>query len=133
MWNQYPNTNVQMTQNTYCKLAKSINTEMNNANVSNNQLSNKSQIFVQKINTFISDNSNINNKLEQNNDDLKENIDKYNTIQQKIKESFTNKSDILNGILSDTDLVVLHENYSYIFWNILAIASVILTLKVINK
>ena len=43
-----------------------------------------------------------------------------------------NMNDI-NGMLSDTDLIVLQENYSYILWSILAVGILTITLSTIKK
>ena len=39
----------------------------------------------------------------------------------------------LNGMLNDTDLRVLQENYSYMLWSILAVGLVTITLNTIKK
>jgi hypothetical protein len=39
----------------------------------------------------------------------------------------------INGMLSDTDLIVLQENYSYILWSILAVGILTITLSTIKK
>ena len=39
----------------------------------------------------------------------------------------------INSMLSDTDIKLLQENYSYIFWSILAIALLTVTIKEIKK
>ena len=39
----------------------------------------------------------------------------------------------INGMLSDTDLRVLQENYSYIFWSILAVGLLTITVNNFKK
>ena len=39
----------------------------------------------------------------------------------------------LNSMLSDTDIRVLQENYSYIFWSILAVGLLTITVSQIKK
>jgi hypothetical protein len=39
----------------------------------------------------------------------------------------------INSMLSDTDITVLQENYSYIFWSILAIGLLTVTINQIKK
>jgi hypothetical protein len=39
----------------------------------------------------------------------------------------------INSMLSDTDIRVLQENYSYIFWSILAVGLLTITVNQIKK
>jgi hypothetical protein len=39
----------------------------------------------------------------------------------------------VNGMLSNTDIVVLQENYNYIFWSVLAIGIVTVTINLMKK
>jgi hypothetical protein len=39
----------------------------------------------------------------------------------------------INGMLTDTDLIVLQENYSYIFWSILALGVLTITINTMKK
>jgi hypothetical protein len=39
----------------------------------------------------------------------------------------------VNSMLSDTDIRVLQENYSYIFWSILAVGLITVTITQIKK
>ena len=49
-----------------------------------------------------------------------------------IVEGMRNLSDI-NGQLLDTDLRVLQENYSYIFWSVLALGLLTVTVSTMKK
>ena len=55
------------------------------------------------------------------------NIEGMTTMGQNL-----NMNDI-NGMLSDTDLSVLEGNYKYIFWSVLAIGLVTITVNMMNK
>ena len=71
-------------------------------------------------------------------------LEKYKNINIKIKqeldlqsnnnniEGMHNMNDI-NGMLSDTDLIVLQANYKYIMWSILAVGLLTITINVIKK
>jgi hypothetical protein len=63
---------------------------------------------------------NINKKLQSNN-----NIEGMNNMDLNIND--------INGMLSDSDIRVLQENYSYIFWSILAIGLLTVTINQTNK
>lgn len=61
-------------------------------------------------------------------------IDKYfedlNNINNKISED-TNRG--VENILKDSDIVVLQKNYEYLFWSILAIGTVLVSINVVKK
>jgi hypothetical protein len=59
-------------------------------------------------------------------------IDKYLNEMKNVvvqKDSMTN----IQNILTDTDLLVLQKNYSYLFWSILAVGTVLVSINVMNK
>jgi len=39
----------------------------------------------------------------------------------------------INGLLKDSDLHVLQENYGYIFWSILAVGLLTVTVNVVRR
>ena len=39
----------------------------------------------------------------------------------------------INGIMADSDIVVLKENYTYVFWSILAISVVIIAMNLLRN
>ena len=49
-----------------------------------------------------------------------------------LKEGMLNMDDI-NGMLDDTDLRVLQQNYRYILWSILAVGILTTTVHVLKK
>ena len=60
------------------------------------------------------------------------------SLEQNNKESMQNLSNSLdlndlNGMLLDSDLRVLNENYSYILWSILAIGILTITINTMKK
>jgi hypothetical protein len=48
---------------------------------------------------------------------------------KKIKQFSTN----MNRILDDSDIVVLQKNYDYLFWSILAVGAVIISMNIVKK
>jgi hypothetical protein len=56
---------------------------------------------------------------------LKE-LDVTNT---KIKNFSTN----IDRILDDSDIVVLQKNYDYLFWSILAVGSLLISMNIVKK
>jgi hypothetical protein len=39
----------------------------------------------------------------------------------------------MDGIIRDSDITVLKENYNYLFWSILAVGTVLVTMNVTKK
>jgi len=56
-------------------------------------------------------------------------LKEYKNTNNKIRK-FTSGMD---GIIHDSDITVLKENYNYLFWSILAVGSVLVTMNVIKK
>ena len=57
-------------------------------------------------------------------------LKEYKTTNEKIKNS--NSSNII-GIVNDSDINVLKENYNYLFWSILAVGTVLVTMNITKK
>jgi hypothetical protein len=58
-----------------------------------------------------------------------------NSMKNESIQNLTNSPNIndLSGMLSDSDLRVLKENYSYILWSILAVGILTITINTIKK
>jgi hypothetical protein len=84
-----------------------------------------------------------------NEQQFKKDLEKYRTLNIKIRKEFElqsnnniegmqnfkgslNMNDI-NGMLSDSDLIVLQGNYSYIMWSILAVGLLTITVNTMKK
>jgi hypothetical protein len=48
-------------------------------------------------------------------------------------KNYNNSENSMNNIVKDTDLLVLYQNYNYMFWTILAITTIIISMKVMGK
>ena len=82
-------------------------------------------------------------KLNMNEEQFKKNLENYKLTNIKIKEELKLNNNIniegmrnisdINGMLSDTDLRVLQENYNYIMWSILAIGILTITINTVKK
>ena len=57
-------------------------------------------------------------------------LKEYKNTNAKIKNS--NPSNII-GIVNDSDINVLKENYNYYFWSILAVGTVLVTMNITKK
>ena len=118
-----------------------------------NQMSDLADKIGEKVNVMYSNNISVNNKIKVDTKQLDTNIKMYKDVKGKIaklngeknnsnssntssssnkKESMMNMED-LNAMISDSDLLVLQNNYRYILWSILAVGSVVVTINTFKK
>jgi hypothetical protein len=130
---KYQWSGMYMSNNTVCGLQKATQSQNINRDALKIQLANIADEIVNKITYVESLNSQLNNQMGIDKTVLDQTLQKY----QKLGEQYTQyklvDSANINGILSDSDIVVLQENYQYLFWSILAIAIVIITINVFKK
>jgi hypothetical protein len=132
-WDAYAKTGVPMSQNTVCGLEKATQNENIYRDAIKMQLAAIADEIVNKITYLISLNTSMNNQMGIDKTVLQENLKKYQEISKQYNQYNSVDSTNINGILSDSDIVVLQENYSYLFWSILAIAIVVVTIHAIKK
>ena len=99
-------------------------------------------MYQTKAEDLYSQDNKIFEKLNINEEQFKKNIENYKLTNIKIKKEFNlqdnniegmqNINDI-NGMLNDSDLRVLQENYSYIMWSIFAIGILTITINTLKK
>jgi hypothetical protein len=99
---------LQQLQTNLNLLSNQINNLTNQFETGTQQLEQQSQTNSQGLNNYITD------------------IKKTN---KKIKAFNTNA----DNILQDSDIVVLKQNYDYLFWSILAVTTVIISMNIIKK
>lgn len=136
----------QMTSETICN--KSVMTPEDREKFDNirNQLAIVSQEISTKMKELQDKDNKIYEKMNMNAQQFKKDLEKYNAINAKLqqnldintKEGMKNYSNSLNmndlhGMLTDSDLIVLQENYSYILWSILAVGLLTITVNTMNK
>ena len=92
------------------------------------KLNNLAQQLTSNNISINTNNYNVNNQSIKDNQLVAKFFNEYNEIEEKNK-----RTNNLEGILNDSDIVVLQKNYSYILWSILAIGIVIMTLNIIRK
>ena len=68
-----------------------------------------------------------------NNDNIEKNIDDNYMINSII--DYKESTDIINmnAVLKDTDMIVLQKNTSFLFWSILTVGVVLISINVINR
>lgn len=128
-WSKYNNKGEQMTPETKCGLATLLNDSKQNLSSLQVQLADVAEKITVKLSALQNENNNINNKMNVDQGKIKTDLDTYNKINVQLKNFKADSLQNINGMLSDTDLIVLKENYQYIFWSILAIGLVIITMN----
>ena len=108
-------------KNSLYSLGQQIASKMENLYNQDNKIYEKLNMNEQDFNKSIAMYKNINNKIQANN------IEGMTSMNKKLS-----LNDI-NGMLSDTDLIVLQENYSYMLWSILAVGVLIVTINTMKK
>jgi hypothetical protein len=111
-------------------------------NLQNNTLSVGKQ-NINHSNKLYNENKTNYDTVSKNSDQLNLNVNAYKENYNKIKNEYNlddNKEGMenitmndINSMLSDTDIKLLQENYSYIFWSILAIGLLTVTIKQMKK
>ena len=121
----------------------SINSaDMNTYNELIGELETLGQQIATKMDKMYKEDTNLLNKMNLNDTEFKNDILKYKTIMKKIKNDSSSQSytkegmlnmDDINGMLNDTDLRVLQQNYRYILWSILAVGILTTTVHLLKK
>jgi hypothetical protein len=94
-----------------------------------NQLTTNAGQMLELSNAFNAADIAVNNQSMANIKGIKNYEKEYNKIQKKIKYDVENTS----GILDNSDIKVLQQNYNYMFWSILAIGTVIISMNIVKK
>jgi hypothetical protein len=127
-----------MSANTKCN--SSVVSKEDNKKLENilSQLTILGKDIASKMEKLYNEDNRIYEKLNTNHDQFKSDLEKYKNIQYKIDtelkiqsnniEGMRNINDI-NGMLTDSDLIVLQENYKYIFWSILAVGTLTIAIN----
>jgi len=134
-----------MDENVYCGITKDINPDVSVYNTVSNKLGKVSDSITKKLDNLlqttntkpmeynkqtvtgvISKNDNIITKLK---------IDNLKAIQENygnMKEGFEPNLNDIESMLSDADITVLQENYSYIMWSVLAVGLLSMTVSAVK-
>lgn len=130
-----------MDSTTSCSVKLIPDKTQSQLNAVDNKISQVAGQMGNNLNSLYSDNATLNSKMVSGEKQLQKNIQMYSRVNNKInselgnqnvKESMLNMQD-LNAMISDTDLVVLQNNYQYMLWSIIALGSVIITVNALKK
>ena len=86
--------------------------------------------ITEKTNSLLSKNINVNNQLTSNKTNFTNSANDFNAITSLDQSAHLNN---INGIVKDSDIVVLQENSRYLVWSILAVGVVSLSLNILKK
>ena len=100
---------VQQMQTKLNLLSNQINNLTNQFSSGGKQVNQQSETNIQGINKYVKDIKKTNNKI----------------------KNYYNSS--YENILQDSDIVVLQKNYDYLFWSIIAITTVIISMNIVKK
>jgi hypothetical protein len=134
-----------MDENVYCGITKEINPDISVYNTVSNKLGqendNITKTLDKVINTTNSKPREYNKQtltgVNSKNDNIitKLKIDTLKQIQENygnMKEGFEPNLNDIESMLSDADIIVLQENYSYIMWSVLAVGLLSMTVSAVR-
>ena len=127
-WENYLKTGQEMTENTKCGIDFSSKTQQDLLSSLQSQLVTLSSEIQNKTTEFINKNKKVSEQIVKNTNYFNDNTKKYIELAKQKKQA----NQGLENILQDSDIVVLQENYNYMFWSILTVGTVILTLNTIK-
>jgi hypothetical protein len=132
-WERYRKSRRKMTKDSTCGLAKVAKPSIEVTNDLKTQIAEIAKQIVDKINNLGSSNMQLNSEMQQMKSELVGNIDTYQKINKEYSKNKKDYSENINGILTDTDQIVLNENYNYMFWSILAIGIIVIIMNLKKK
>ena len=134
-WNQYKKTGMNMTTDTKCGLASATSRQQWRNNYFQNKLAGITDKIVKKLKYLESLNVDMTDQMGIDLNVLKEDMDKYEALHEKYNSLLADSDETVNigGILNDSDITVLQENYSYLMWTIIATALVIITINQMKR
>ncbi len=129
-----------MDSNTKCNEPIISPENMNKLTNIKTQLNNLGNKIVNQLTTIKTNTSSKQTEIQNNTQKFNNNLNKYNNIQKKIDANNIEGMRTLqysemdmNSYVSDTNLYVLQENSSYVFWGILAVGVVLITASKLSK
>jgi len=82
-------------------------------------------------NKFKNNNTNVDKQVKVNNEGSQNYVNELSQTKNIIDNMNTELK--INNILNDSDIVVLQKNYSYLFWSILAVGVVLLSMNIVKN
>lgn len=129
-WSGYKTSGAQMTPNTACGLKKAVAQDTSAVDSIREQLVTVADQLIQQITSLESSSIDLTTQMGIDRRTLAQNLELYRSISHEYKHV---NMDNINGIVDDSDIRVLQENYSYILWSILAIAIIAILINLIRR
>ena len=132
-WGNYKQTGNEMSPSTKCGLGTAIQADQSSANELGAQLEIMSARIIFLINYLERLDSSIIAQTGINKASLDDMLTQYKSYNSIFSQYKSNEVKNINGILTDSNIVATHENYSYILWSVLAISVIIVTVSLIRR
>ena len=132
-WKNYVKKSGYMSPQSSCDVSNSIVTASTKSNSVQSQIIQVSKKIISILNNLNKQTGIINSKTGLNTNTIQKNIQKYNDVIDQMSEFTDVRENNIGNIVKESDIKVLQENYGYMFWTILAIATVIITMNVMRK
>jgi hypothetical protein len=121
-----------MRSKTKCSLTKAISRQNNKIMELQNKITQVGGEIIIILNNLKKETADVKSKIGINSDKIDSDLVMYNKTINDI-QNYKNGEDNMNNIVKDTNLLVLYQNYNYMFWSILAISTIIISMKVMGK
>ena len=132
-WKNYVKKSGYMSPSTTCDLSNAITNASKKSDIIQNQIIVTAKKIVKILNDLNKKSVSINNTTGLNTTTIQSNIQKYNDVIVQMSEFTDVRENNISNIVKESDIKVLQENYGYMFWSILAIATVIVTMNIMRK
>lgn len=132
LWDHYIEGKDMVPEDT-CGLASATTNQQEKLKELKKRMQDLSTQIVKKMNALENENVYIDSKMKKSKDKYNKDITDYVDILKDTLKFGEDSDNTLNSMLNDSDLVVLQENYKYLFWSIFAVSILIITLSNVNK
>jgi hypothetical protein len=129
-WQNYKNTGKSVSDATFINFGLVNNTDKQTLDQLTGQLNLLAKQITDKTNKILDQNSKMNKQMTSNKTNFKDSANEFNRV-TSMNQSTSLEN--IGGIVKDSSIHVLQENYRYIVWSILAVGVVSLSLNVLNE
>jgi hypothetical protein len=132
-WKNYVKKSGYMSPSSTCDLSTAIMSASSQSNEIQASIVSTAKEMIKILNNLNKKSMSINNTTGLNSKTIEANIQKYNDVIAEMSEFTDIRENNISNIVKESDIKVLQENYGYMFWSILAIATVIVTMNIMRK
>ncbi len=131
MWRKYSKGSM-MTPNTTCSLTGRLTDQNKKIATLQNQIGQVGGQIISILNNLKKQTNDVKSKIGINSSKIDADLVMYNQTINEI-QNYKKGEDNINNITKETNLLVLYQNYNYMFWSILAISTMIISMKMMGK